>query len=351
MMRKMRKWCAAWLSLAMALLLAVPTLAASAENHTVLNVRFAPNGTGVNSTAEDPIVYTAYRIADISVNAETGKFMYTPAPGFDGAKIDINAVLNGAQANENLEACKELLAAFGNYINENAEAIKAAAGNGVRTAETENQTIGTENTSTDGVAQFTDLADGLYVISTNASVWIGNTHYTPYPLLVGVPYVYGDVANRYLTATAKFNVEIPVEDPDNPPPPDVPDNPPPLDAPGNPPPPSNIPDSPPAYSNTPNLSDTPAPTVTPPALNEIEMEDVPLAAPEVEILSLDVPLVDMLDDIDEAELELLDLDMDVPLAYLPQTGLLWWPVPLMAAAGVLLVTIGALLRRKAVYDE
>lgn len=332
MMKKIKKWCAAWLSLTMALLLAVSALAASAENHTVLNVRFAPNGTGVNSTARNPIVYTAYRIADISVDKGTGKFTYTLAPGFEGSKIDINAILGGAQANENLKACKELLAAFGSYINKNAAAIKTAAGAGVWTAETENQIIGTENRSTDGVAQFRDLADGLYVISTNASVWIGDTHYTPYPLLVGIPYVYGDVMNRYLTATAKFNAETLMEDPDDPPPPDNSD-------------------TPSEYSNTPSASNTPAPMVAPPSFNEIEMEDVPLAEPEpeVEILSMDVPLADMLDDIDETDLEILD--MDVPLASLPQTGLLWWPVPLMAAAGVILVMSGMLIRRKAVHDE
>ena len=31
---------------------------------------------------------------------------------------------------------------------------------------------------------------------------------------------------------------------------------------------------------------------------------------------------------------------------LPQTGALWWPVPLLAAAGLLLLTVGLLLRRR-----
>ena len=31
---------------------------------------------------------------------------------------------------------------------------------------------------------------------------------------------------------------------------------------------------------------------------------------------------------------------------LPQTGLLWWPVPVLAAAGLLLLILGTLLKRK-----
>ena len=30
---------------------------------------------------------------------------------------------------------------------------------------------------------------------------------------------------------------------------------------------------------------------------------------------------------------------------LPETGMLWWPIPLMAALGLLLVTLGVILRR------
>ena len=39
-------------------------------------------------------------------------------------------------------------------------------------------------------------------------------------------------------------------------------------------------------------------------------------------------------------------DEEVPLAVLPQTGLLQWPIPVMAAAGLLLVAVGLLSERK-----
>ena len=35
---------------------------------------------------------------------------------------------------------------------------------------------------------------------------------------------------------------------------------------------------------------------------------------------------------------------------LPQTGLLWWPVPVLAAAGLLLLFLGTLLKRKNDHD-
>ena len=31
---------------------------------------------------------------------------------------------------------------------------------------------------------------------------------------------------------------------------------------------------------------------------------------------------------------------------LPQTGMLWWPVPVLAAAGMMFIFIGALMRRR-----
>ena len=42
-----------------------------------------------------------------------------------------------------------------------------------------------------------------------------------------------------------------------------------------------------------------------------------------------------------------EFDEDVPLSgYLPQTGVLWWPVPIMLCLGILLLTVGTLCRRR-----
>lgn len=72
---------------------------------------------------------------------------------------------------------------------------------------------------------------------------------------------------------------------------------------------------------------TPPKTTTPPPQPDISLDDP------------DVPLDEMPDldpDHDELELE----DEDVPLARLPQTGQLWWPVPLLALAGMSLFLFG-----------
>ena len=37
---------------------------------------------------------------------------------------------------------------------------------------------------------------------------------------------------------------------------------------------------------------------------------------------------------------------DTPPDKLPQTGQLWWPVPLLASAGLLLTAAGVVIRRK-----
>ena len=41
-----------------------------------------------------------------------------------------------------------------------------------------------------------------------------------------------------------------------------------------------------------------------------------------------------------------EFEEEVPLAYLPQTGVLWWPVPLMLCLGIILLTVGTLCRRR-----
>ncbi|MCI8698029.1 MAG: hypothetical protein HFF29_02820 [Oscillospiraceae bacterium] len=54
-----------------------------------------------------------------------------------------------------------------------------------------------------------------------------------------------------------------------------------------------------------------------------------------------------------APLEEIELDdPDVPLGDLPQTGMLWWPVPVLAIAGLMLIVIGIVRRRTGGwYDE
>lgn len=336
-MKTIRKWSVILLSLVMVLSLVVPALAVSAKDNTVLNVCYAPDGNGIND-----IGVTAYKLADVAI--EDGSYHYTLTPAFEATGIDINAILNGARANTDEAANKQLRADFGSYINENAEAIKEAAGNDVQTVQTATRSIGTKNTSTVGIAQFTGLTDGLYLVTTNASVWYGTTQYIPVPFLVNLPYVDGGVVNYYLTATMKFVTET--ETPEEPGNPDNPGNP------GNPGGggPYTYPDDP----GTPGTPGTPAEPANPDVPQEeveIPPADVPLAEPEIELLPEDVPMAAMPggDEADDPDIEILE--EDVPLAALPQTGLLWWPVPVMAAAGIALVIFGIISRKKTARDE
>lgn len=327
MMKTIRKWSVILLSLVMVLSLVVPALAVSAKDNAVLNVCYAPDGKGIND-----IGVTAYKLANVAI--EDGSYLYTLTPAFEGTGIDINAILNGARVNTDEAAYKQLRSDFGSYINENAEAIKEAAGNDVQTTQTATRSIGTNNTSTVGIAQFTGLTDGLYLVTTNASVKYGTTQYIPVPFLVNLPYADGGVVNYYLTATMKFVTETePPEEPGNP---------------GNPGGggPYTYPDDP----GTPGTPAEPANPDVPQEEVEIPPADVPLAEPEIELLPDDVPLAAMPEDeAEDPDIEIME--EDVPLAALPQTGLLWWPVPVMAAAGIALVIFGIISRKKTARDE
>ncbi len=86
---------------------------------------------------------------------------------------------------------------------------------------------------------------------------------------------------------------------------------------------------------------TPRPTRTPDI--SIDDPDVPMGnktPPPVNTPQLSGPP-------DEIELD----DLDVPLGDLPQTGQLWWPVPMLAGAGVLLLLAGLIQHRRGEYDE
>ena len=312
-MKMERKWLTVLLSIVIVLGLATSTLGLSASGRgAVLNVCFAPGGIGVNSTEEKPIIYTAYRVA--TVEEAGGVYKYTLTEPFEASNVDIDGLLAGEQpADVKSDAYKTLLTELGEYINENAQAIKAAddgvadENKNVRTAPTMTCRINDEDK--DGVAQFTNLADGLYLVTTNASAWIDGTRYTPVPFLICIPYVFDGELSDYVTVGLKYSEWKPGGTP-------TPGGPGPDDGP----------------------KDTP----------QEEPGDTPQEEPDIEILPDDVPLTDMPDDL--LPDDLIEIEDEVPLAKLPQTGLLWWPVPLLAAAGIVLVAGGILVKRRAARD-
>lgn len=96
---------------------------------------------------------------------------------------------------------------------------------------------------------------------------------------------------------------------------------------------------PPAGSSQPPTWPTQPPRVTPPPDTELDDPDVPLG-------NRTPPPGNTPPD-DEIELD----DPDVPLGDLPQTGQLWWPVPVLAVSGMLLLLVGLVRRRSGEYGD
>ena len=71
--------------------------------------------------------------------------------------------------------------------------------------------------------------------------------------------------------------------------------------------------------------------------------ETPPPEEEEELEEWDTPLGDKeLLDPEEEEIP----DSDTPLSNLPQTGQLWWPVPILAMGGVLMIFMGLVRRRR-----
>lgn len=303
MKKKMLRWSALLLVCLFALTLAPVALAEKAEDYTVLNVVFAPgsgdNRKGINSTEDVKIVFNAYKIAEAEkrlVEGENGMvetIVYTITDEMSGISFsndDLNELLKGEQT---AAASNEIMNAFGTYINDRSKTENPVLP--TATSEpTQNLAIGAGQTSTDGVARFSKLEDGLYIIACQTQVWLNGVRYTAAPFLLNIPYVSNGIVNNYLTARVKFATYTPPA-----PDPEV-----------------IIPDEPTPENPDPDLDIDPDP----------------------------IPLPDMPDLPDEPDLEIPD--DDVPLDVLPQTGQLWWPVPIMCVLGVALIVTGVCSRKK-----
>lgn len=271
-----------------------------------LNVCFELDGKGVNSAPEKQIIFTAYRVATVEKVDEAYK--YTLTEPFKTSNIDIDDFLTDAQpVDVKSNAYKMLLTELGKYINENVQTIKAVDNDmmdeikNVRTAPTMTYCINGEEK--DGIAQFTNLMDGLYLITTNVSVWINGIQYIPVPFLICIPYVFDGELSNYVTVGLKYSEWDP--------------------------------------------STSGGPNDAPNDIPNDEPKNTPQKETEIEILPDDVPLTDMPDDLlPDEQIEI----KEVLLAKLPQTGQLWWPVPLMVACGIVLMVGGILVKKRVARD-
>ena len=141
----------------------------------------------------------------------------------------------------------------------------------------------------------------------------------------------------------KNDPDDPPDNPDPPDRPDPPDNPDPPDDPNHPNNPNNPnnPDSP----DSPNYDPDPPPPDGPPNVpteEDLDDPDTPLGKPELPLDEEEEPYEEEEEDLD---------DPDTPLARLPQTGVLWWPVPFLAVGGMFFFLLGWGLNRRERGDE
>lgn len=144
--------------------------------------------------------------------------------------------------------------------------------------------------------------------------------------------VESSVSGGYTVSVSLQGVTFVVTNSYNPPPPVTP---PPVNPPGDPP--DGTADNPPDTPNAP-------PPVPPPPDEVLEDPEVPLASQEPEP-DMEEPVEP--EDPDEIVLE----DPEVPLASLPQTGQLWWPVPMLAMGGMISLLLGLIWNRRSQDDE
>lgn len=322
MTKRMKKPGVILLSLLAALMLTLPVLAVPSGTNALLNIRYAPGGVPANG-----VPYTLYRVAD-AAPGEAGT-VYTLTEAFAASGLDVDSAMAGASQVSGTDAQRTLLNAAGTYVNET-----HVSGVQVTTAQ---KNIGRDGALTDGIAQFSNLEAGLYLAASNAAVTINGTVYTAVPFLV----VMDGAANSYVTASVKFTTNTPS--------PDIPTPPGPGPDPTPTPTPDPSPSTPP--NPTPNTPSDPVPDPTP--------TPNPDPTPVIEILPEDVPLIDLpdvpgqLDQPDQPDDLQPDLeipDEDVPLAMLPQTGLLWWPVYVMAALGLVFLVLGVYTKKRTERD-
>ena len=101
----------------------------------------------------------------------------------------------------------------------------------------------------------------------------------------------------------------------------------------------------PGPSESPQPSESPEPSISPePTPTPGPSDSPPPYVPPTPTRRPDPPPPDQLDP-EEEEFEDI-FDEDVPLGPLPQTGQLWWPVPVLGAVGLILIGAGLYLTRK-----
>lgn len=298
---------------------------AAGDGVAQVKIKYQPNG-NTPSSAEGSTPtqgYRLYRIATIGTD-ENGDPAYQPTEKYDQL-FSVRIADNNRYdpfSTAVYENARDLVQAFAQYINSEPSVAADYLAPIV-----------------EGEATFSGLPYGLY-LGTGPQYMQGRTTYTPMPFVISIPYMIaadGTVLNgadmqagveyNNITVNIKWSEYTsggggggggnkPKPDPD----PDPPDHPP--DGPG-------------------EIIDIGDPDVP-----RTDHPDLPQDPPEITIDEPDVPLAPA-NPPRKPPSGTTIIDGNVPLARLPQTGLLWWPVPVMGIAGVVLLLVGWWGRSKA----
>jgi len=295
----------------------------SGNGSNTIRVHFTPGGnTFSTGTDEFSITRQGYRLYRIAGISQDGKHFVPDNQYVDVQGTPITTTMNPNNAYEVLRNKPDIIRRLGTFINQTSPEPDYAAN------------------FVNGVATFTRLPDGLY-LGTGPSATYGNTTYTPAPFLICLPYQ----ANPGDTVPAGSGVQAGVLYSD-------------LDVTVKPTQTTNNGGGgnrtqPPTNDTTPPPDDT-----TPPPDNTTPPPDDTTPPPDVNIPDEPVPLVDIPDE-PTPQVEIPDQPTPRSPATppkttpnkpnkpkLPQTGALWWPVPVMGGGGAVLMCAGLVGRRK-----
>ena len=341
-----KKWIAVGLAVLMTLLTlfasAAEPIGAESTGTMTVTVRAYRGESAVASETLTPLhgvaVY-AYRIADIA--GTPASFTYTPTDDFAGF-----AAYSGAEMQfdwDSSEAWDAFAVQIVNYIRSvNGEPIED--GTVIRRVYPEARYY----TNANGQVTFEDLPAGLYLVYIAPATVDGYRYEFGTPAFVSVPTVSPD---KTIGADTEWEYDVEVnpkpptgvpETPPDPPEPPDPPTPPTPPTPPDPPTPPTPPD-PPTPPTPPDPPTPPTPPDEPPTPPEVPEEPIP-----DEPTPLVPPEFPEFEDIPDEPTPLAPPDFpeeEIPEPNIPLTGMLWWPVPVLAIGGLFLIIIGLILHR------
>ena len=200
----------------------------------------------------------------------------------------------------------------------------------------------TARTDRSGNATFSGLQAGVYLVLSDEQRTFGNVIYTPLPILIHLPYTQNGAAADHVEADIKYAISVPTTEP-----PAGTTTPPGSTT----PPPGSTTEPPTGETTEPPTGETTEPptgeTTEPPTGETTEPPTGETTEPPTGETT--EPPTGETTEPPTASTTEPTTKPDKP--QIPPTGQLWWPVPVLLAAGLLLTAFGLGLRRKTERDK